>query len=113
MPVETAAGGPFECEYCGARFESTNERAMHWYRDHSAEELTDENRREALKEHARQAEKHEIDVTVPVTIPRESWAWALKDLEVDPDDADPEEFPDRALDLVNPQFDLEVEGRDD
>ena len=44
MPRETADGAAFECEYCGARFDSTDERAMHWYRGHD-DDLTDEERR--------------------------------------------------------------------
>ena len=111
MPRETADGAAFECEYCGARFESTNERAMHWYRDHD-DDLTDEDRQAAIEEERRRREAHSFAVEVAVAIPRESFEFIVErehGSNADPDAYDPEQFPEAVRELMALRFDFKVE----
>ena len=105
------------CEFCGEEFsEGSNDLQFHWYADHPHEVAHDgeEKIREAVAEHHARLVGI-IDIEVPVTIPWDTWENAV---EYDTDGADPENVSpadiskDTLIDLVEPEFDFRVAGRE-
>ena len=103
------------CEFCGATFtKGSVDLPFHWYCDHIYQ-LDDEQHRAARIEYSVRL-FGSIDVDVPVAIPRDTWEDVVR---VDTDDADPEAVSpadiseDTLMDLVEPEFDFRVAGRED
>jgi len=106
------------CEFCGEEFrEGSGDLQFHWYSDHPHEVANDDEQ----KIHEAVAEHHArlvgiIDIEVPVTIPWDAWEDVV---EYDTDGADPENVSpadvseDTLIDLVEPEFDFRVAGRED
>jgi hypothetical protein len=102
-----------ECKFCGEEFsEGSTDLPFHWYCDHIYE-LDDEQHRAAWVEHKTRL-VDSISPDVPVAIPRDTWEDVV---EANTDDADPEAVSpadvskDALMDLVDPQYHFEVEGR--
>jgi hypothetical protein len=103
------------CEFCGAEFDDERDVLDHWYRaDPERHDLDDEQKRAMIDEQVRQMERNEVRVNVTVEIPRENWEWAVDRYGLnDPDSdelPDPNDHPNQAIDLVDPQYHYEVVG---
>jgi hypothetical protein len=101
------------CEFCGEEFsEGSTDLPFHWYCDHLDELDREQHRAAWIERKVRLIDS--VGVDVPVAIPRDTWEDVVAS---EFDDENPEDVTlgdvsaDTLIDLVEPEYHFEVEGR--
>ena len=104
------SGETVRCRHCSAEVDRADELAHHWYRDHD-DELLEEELRAAIDEDVRRQRAHRLPVDVLVTIPPATWEYVCERVGVDPESTSPDEEADFLMNLLDLEFEYELEPR--
>ena len=103
------------CEFCGEEFsEGSGDLEFHWYCDHPHEVVPGDGQFRAAQIEYSDRLWSSIDVDVDVAIPQDLWedVVASEFDDENPEDVTPGDVSaDTLIDLVEPEYHFEVEGR--
>jgi hypothetical protein len=104
-----------ECEFCGREFsEGSGDLEFHWYCDHPHEVVPGDGQFRVAQIEYSDRLWSSIDVDVDVAIPQDLWedVVASEFDDENPEDVTPGDVSaDTLIDLVEPEYHFEVEGR--